>query len=125
MEKLKQIEKRAKAEAKKLIYDNPDLTMATESVFLIFEGIFEGIVQEAIRPKWIKVSDKLPDDYQRVLFFDNRFKDGIDRKEGGIYKGYFVSTQGYPEWFTHWQPLPLTPDEELLMLESHSSFVKK
>lgn len=96
MEKLKQIEKRAKAEAKKLIYDNPDLTMATESVFLIFEGIFEGIVQEAIRPKWIKVSDKLPDDYQRVLFFDNRFKDGIDRKEGGIYKGYFVSTQGYP-----------------------------
>jgi len=60
-----------------------------------------------------------------VLFFDNRFKDGIDRKEGGIYKGYFVSTQGYPEWFTHWQPLPLTPDEELLMLESHSSFVKK
>lgn len=71
--------------------------------------------------EWISVKDRLPEKYQKVLFYV------LERKE--IYSGYYVqdayrdiqSTYKFREmfddwWFegetvTHWMPLPTPPKE--------------
>ena len=56
---------------------------------------------------WISVKDKLPKDYQRVLFYDTR---GNRSCEADIDTGYFVPSQSkIPEYITHWMPLPSPP----------------
>lgn len=53
--------------------------------------------------EWISVKDRLPQDYERVMYFDSR-------ERGFIEIGYFVSTQTpVPTYVTHWMPLPEPP----------------
>lgn len=59
--------------------------------------------------KWIKVSERLPEDYQRVLFI------GDDKNVPYplVELGYFVPSQSkLPEYITHWMPLPEPPTKD-------------
>lgn len=52
--------------------------------------------------KWISIKERLPKDYERVLFFDMLLK--------AWQTGYFVPSQSeVPEYVTHWMPLPEPP----------------
>jgi hypothetical protein len=57
--------------------------------------------------EWISVKDKLPNDYQRVLFYDTL---GNRSCETDIDTGYFVPSQSkIAESISHWMPLPTPP----------------
>lgn len=52
---------------------------------------------------WIAIIDELPNDYERVMYFDNR-------DLGNIEIGHFVPNQSeIPDYVTHWQYLPKPP----------------
>lgn len=55
--------------------------------------------------EWISFNERLPKDYQRVIWFDKR--------GGDIEIGYFVPSQSkIPEYATHWKPLPEPPKKQ-------------
>lgn len=59
---------------------------------------------EKFIPSWVSVEDRLPEDYERVLW--------IDKIDGNINLSYFVFSQSSHENVTHWQPLPQNPPTE-------------
>lgn len=61
-------------------------------------------------PRWIPVSERLPEIGQRVWCWDV-YIGGIGVV--GIYNGEWIDadTQGWLEGVTHWQPLPAAPTE--------------
>lgn len=61
-------------------------------------------LQENTQEGWISVKDRLPKDYERILFYEG----GADNKLEDV--GYFVPSQSkIPDYVTHWRPLPLPP----------------
>lgn len=54
----------------------------------------------SVGDKWIRFVDQKPQNYQRVLWLDNRDK--------AMHVDYFCHPT-WPDYATHWQPLPLPP----------------
>lgn len=78
----------------------------------------ESIPAADVRPKWISVEERLPEDRQSVL---------VHRDDGGIFIFEYFTTSPTDEcWIddhlnvysaysvTHWMPLPEPPKEEIL-----------
>ena len=65
------------------------------------------------RMRWIPCSERLPEDFQDVLIWDNRdetsFTGHYAECDGWTVDGYDVDR--YPFDITHWMPLPEPPEE--------------
>lgn len=56
--------------------------------------------------EWISIKDRMPEDYQRILYWNN----SKELPFGYCEIGYFVSSQTkVPKHITHWMPLPEPP----------------
>lgn len=64
--------------------------------------------------KWIKCSDRLPEEGQHVLIFDKIIYNKIYEKEYGFYDGSlnYYCPVGLIKNASHWMPLPQHPKDE-------------
>lgn len=60
-------------------------------------------------PEWIKVSDKLPEEEQYVLYYCSNYEK-IDKTQ--YYNGFFLGVSTAFNNVTHWMPLPSPPEIE-------------
>ena len=60
-------------------------------------------------PRWIPVSDRLPESGQRVIVCrkDGRVEQGVYLGVNGWWKAYGTNTKS----ITHWMPMPAPPEE--------------
>ena len=65
---------------------------------------------EAGKPKWIPVSERLPEKHERVIVCDVRedFRDAWEFEGEGWFNGLWTLEK---EEVTHWMPLPEPPKE--------------
>lgn len=75
------------------------------------------------KTQWIPVSERLPEEGQKVLVYSKECEGELDCSFGeGIYKvsfdrinnSYLTEDVGYSRWankITHWMPLPPKPEE--------------
>ena len=66
-------------------------------------------IEELSKPRWIPVTEKLPDEHESVLVYNPQYQITV----GYIYGGgqFRVRAVLFPETPTYWMPLPLPPEE--------------
>lgn len=69
----------------------------------------EEIIEKAKKPKWIPVSERLPEKDVKVLTFGVY---GFSVNYRDRFSGKWRGVNGKPEWITHWMPLPEPPKED-------------
>lgn len=81
------------------------------------EYIARKINEKASEPEWIRVEDRLPNEGQEVLFFNERIYNmkgepySSDVHCGFHFKGYFKTWLSQDKMkATHWMPLPNKPN---------------
>jgi hypothetical protein len=95
------------------------LRLEAEYQRLVKAGEVEDIDAIPDRPEWISVSERLPEQGQRVLFFVNRKNTNYAAVYAGEYLKVFdvwaydqASEKGWASAFvTHWMPVPASPTE--------------
>ena len=70
------------------------------------------VVHPECVPRWIPVTERLPDDGQRVLAYD-KVEYGIIAAiySAGTWYDQILDTTVCPIYITHWMPLPEPPEE--------------
>lgn len=75
------------------------------------------MVNGNMMPQWISVKDQLPEDNLEVLFFSQEYDGcfvGYKAAEGSYVdpESNGLSVSNIQKYYTHWMPLPETPEEK-------------
>lgn len=76
------------------------------------EKVINGLKQNSMETnKWISVKDRLPEEGQKVIVFDNEYKtvDTYEFEDSKFLYRDSYHTDDYTNFVTHWMPLPKPP----------------